>query len=274
MDRRSFVAMMGSTALAGKAGIPLPRRRLQPVGLQLYTVRELMKVDFEGTLEKVAQVGYREVEFAGYYGRSPEDVRSILLKNRLSAPAAHIPVETLSGDWELALEQAAAIGHEYLVVPSIPKALRQTLDDWGRLVEQFNRAAVVAQARGIRFAYHNHDYEFEPIDNVIPYDFLLGGTDPALVLFEMDLFWIRKAGHDPFAYFSRYPGRFPMVHVKDMDEFGTMVDVGKGRIDWKAIIARRGEAGIRHWFVEHDEPKDPIASITASYEFFSQEPER
>lgn len=273
MERRSFVAALGGAAIAGRTGFRPWPRRLQPVGLQLYTVRSLMKDDFEGTLAKVAQAGYREVEFAGYFGRSPEEVRRVLLRNRLSAPAAHIPLETLSGDWELALEQAKAIGHQYLVVPSIPREMRQSLTDWGRLTEQFNRAAVVANAKGIGFAYHNHDFEFEPIEGKVPYDLLLQGTDPALVLFEMDLFWIRKAGHDPLTYFARFPGRFPMVHVKDMDEVGQMVDVGAGKINWRSIISQRNQAGIRHWFVEHDDPKDPIASITASYDFFSKEPE-
>ena len=147
---------------------------------------------------------------------------------------------------------------------------RRTADGYKRVAELFNRAGAEARKAGLRFAYHNHDFEFAAVDDRIPYDVLLAETDPAAVEFEMDLYWVTHGGGDPLAYFARHPGRFPLVHVKDMDAARGMVDVGKGVIGWKQIFARRDQAGIRHYFVEHDQPPDPFASIRASYEYLKR----
>ena len=271
MRRRTVLA----AAMAGAIPLVLPRsilgmkRRLQPVGLQLYTVRSLMEKDFEGTLAAVASVGYREVEFAGYFGRKPEQVRASLVKAGLAGTSAHVPLASLGADWPATLDAAATIGHQYLVVPSVPETMRQTLHDWKELGEQFNKAADVARKHDIQFAYHNHDYEFTPIGGKLPYDVLLEHTDDALVRLELDIYWITKGGQNPLAYFKKWPGRFPLVHAKDMAADGAMVDVGAGKIDWKAIYAARTEAGIRHWFVEHDQPADPMGSLAASYKYMN-----
>ncbi len=159
------------------------------------------------------------------------------------------------------------MGHQYLMVPSVPEAKRKTLDDWKALAEQFNNAGDVAAKHQIQFGYHNHDYEFVPIAGKLPYDVLLENTDDALVRMEMDIYWITKGGQNPLAYFKKWPGRFPLVHVKDMAANGAMVDVGAGKIDWKAIYAARDDAGIKHWFVEHDQPADPLGSLMASYKY-------
>lgn len=269
MQRRTVLAaaMAGAVPLAMQVRGPWPRSRLQPVGLQLYTVRGLMTQDFDGTLAAVAKAGYREVEFAGYFGRTPAEVKAALGSAGLAAPSAHVPIQSLGADWSATLDVAAEIGHQYLVVPSVPSKMRPTLADWQRIAEQFNRASDAAQARGIQFAYHNHDYEFVPIGGKLPYDVLLLATDPGLVQMELDLYWIRKGGQNPFTYFVRWPGRFPLVHVKDMAKDGAMVDVGAGVIDWKAIYAAREQAGIKHWFVEHDEPADPLGSLQVSYRY-------
>jgi sugar phosphate isomerase/epimerase len=141
-----------------------------------------------------------------------------------------------------------------------------------------NQAGTACQAAGLQFAYHNHDFEFVPIDGRVPYDILLENTDARLVKLELDLFWITFAGGDPLAQFARSPGRFPLVHVKDMTPKPTldaspervMVDVGKGSIDWKRIFAQSRAGGIQHYFVEHDQPSDPLASARASYDFLHQ----
>ena len=152
----------------------------------------------------------------------------------------------------------------------IDAARRKTLDDYKRVGEAFTRVGAQARAAGLRFAYHNHAFEFAPLEGRVPYDVLLESTDPAMVEFELDLYWITDGGGDPLAYFRRWPGRFPLVHIKDKAADGKMVDVGAGGIDWKAILHQRKEAGIRHAFVEHDDPPDPFASVGASYAYLKQ----
>jgi sugar phosphate isomerase/epimerase len=269
MRRRTVVAAaaVGALRMALPRGVEAGMRRLQPVGVQLYTVRDLMKADFEGTLAAVAKLGYKEVEFAGYFGRTPDQVKAALKAAGLSAPSAHVPLPAGNSEWSGTIETAADIGLKYLVIPSVPKENRTTLADWQQLAKRFNELGEAARRHGIRFAYHNHEYEFVMTGNRLPYDVLLEETKRDLVEFEMDIFWIRRGGQDPLAYFRKWKGRFPMVHVKDMTLEGKMVDVGAGTIDWKSIYAARKEAGIKHWFVEHDEPADPMGSLAASYEY-------
>jgi sugar phosphate isomerase/epimerase len=242
-------------------------RRLDRIGLQLYTVRAAMQESVERTLERVAAIGYKEVEFAGYFDRSPQQIRTALDQNGLSAPAAHLPLESFENDWETTVAAAATVGHHYLILPSLPTTDRTGLDAYRSFAERFNRFGERAKTAGLAFGYHNHDFEFAPQDGRIPYDILLEQTDPALVTFEMDLFWITKAGGDPSAYFHTHPGRFHLVHVKDMSGDGSMVDVGAGTIDFAALFALSDEAGIRHYIVEHDDPSAPLESIAASYRY-------
>jgi sugar phosphate isomerase/epimerase len=258
-DQDAVVRATDATAAAGPA-TALP-------GLQLYTVRSEMERDFDGTLARVAEIGYREVEFAGYFERLPAQVRGALQTTGLSAPAAHIGLEAFESELDRTLDSAAEIGHSLVIVAWVGDD-RRTADGYRRTADQFNTFGEAARARGLQFGYHNHDFEFAPLADTNGYDILLENTDPENVGYELDLFWITKAGHDPFAYFARWPGRFPAVHVKDMDGSPEqrMVDVGDGTIDFAAIFARSDEAGIRHYFVEHDQPADPMASIQRSYE--------
>ena len=271
-DRRSFLQTFGGIVI----GACMPNalrtthdaRRLDKVGLQLYTVRDQMKADFEGTLAHVAEIGYKEVEFAGYFNHSSADVRAILDRHGLSAPSTH--VGDISPDaWKASLDAAHAIGHEYIVVPWIPQEKRMTLDGWKQVAAEFNRAAQAAHDAGVQFAYHNHDFEFPKMEGQVPYDILLQTTDPKLVQLEIDLYWITKAGQDPLTYFARWPGRVPLVHVKDSAGAPEhkMVDVGQGKIDWKRIFAKQDQAGIKHFFVEHDQPPQPFQDIAASYRY-------
>jgi sugar phosphate isomerase/epimerase len=271
-SRRHF--LQTSSAALAAAALPRwpfgsPREDIDRVGLQLYTVRNEMQRDMDATLTRVAQIGYMEVEFAGYFNRAPAQVKSLLDRLDLSAPSAHMPYESLDNGWAKVLDDANAIGHRYVVIAWTPVEVRKTIDDWKRIAEKFNRAAEASEKQDLRFAYHNHNFEFVPIEGQIPYDVLTAATDPDDVKLEMDLYWITSAGGDPFKYFARYPDRFPMVHVKDWKKGGhpEMVDVGAGDIDFKKIFAQHGRAGIKHYFVEHDEPADPFASITASYRY-------
>jgi sugar phosphate isomerase/epimerase len=280
--RREFVG----TLAAGVGAVVLPSpllacpppaaaTRLARIGIQLYTVREVFKNDFNGTLDRIGAIGYNEVEFAGYFDHTPEQVRAALAHAGLTAPATHVGPDNLGKSWDALVNTAKAVGHEYVIVAWVPEEMRKTLDDWKRIAEQMNQAGTACRAAGLQFAYHNHNFEFAPIDGRVPYDLLLESTDPGLVKLEMDLFWATFAGADPLAYFARFPGRFPLVHVKDMMPKPTpdatpdkvMVDVGKGSIDWKRIFAKSSVGGIQHYFVEHDQPADPLASAKASYDY-------
>jgi len=269
MNRRDWLRL-AATAIPGFAFARTPLAepdRLGRIGLQLYTVRDALARAFEGTLARVAAIGYRQVEFAGYFNRSPRQVRAAVAAVGLEAPSAHIGMPDVRERWQETLAAAHVVGHRYLVVASLDHD--KTLDDYKAAAEALNRAGEVARAAGIQLAYHNHDAEFAPLEGQVPYDVLLARTDPRLVHFEMDLYWITHGGGDPLAYFKRYPGRFPMIHAKDMDRQGHMVDVGRGGIDWVTIFRRRRAAGIRYVFVEHDNPPAPFESIRASYQYLS-----
>jgi sugar phosphate isomerase/epimerase len=272
MDRRTFLGTItAATLLSNRLGwTAAGERKLDKIGVQLYSVRDEMKHDFEGTLAKVAEIGYREVEFAGFFDHAPQEVRAILDRHGLAAPSSHVDYKLLSIDWPKTLEAAHAVGQAFIVCPWIDEQLRRQPDGWKQAAETFNRAGEASKKAGIQFAYHNHDFEFKAEEGKLPYDILLAETDPKLVKMEMDLFWITKGGQDPLAYFNRYPGRFPLVHVKDMKKDGEMTEVGSGAIDFKRIFAQSDKAGIQHYFVEHDEPKSPLDSIRISFEYLQR----
>ena len=277
-SRREFLATLGVTAL-GIAGVNVAgacasvptRRKLGNIGLQLYTVRDLMEKDLPGTLAKVAFIGYKEVEFAGYFGRTPAQISDLLQQNQLTSPSSHIGIDLFEKDAAAAISAAKAIGNRWATVPWLPEERRKTLDDWKKLAGQLNTFGAAAMTQGLRLAYHNHDFEIRPVEGVRPLDLLLMNTDPNLVDFEMDLYWVKFGGGDPLEFFNRYPGRFPMVHVKDSagPPENRMVDVGSGKINFPEIFAQSGKAGIKHYFVEHDQPANPIATITNSYRYLA-----
>ncbi len=275
MDRRRFLSIAAAaTPLAApqwwlRRSPDLFSDRIDKVGLQLYTVRGMMEQSVEKTLYEVAQVGYKEVEFAGYFGRPARAVRQLLDRNGLKAPSTHMGTEKLRSGWYRTLNDAAEMGHKWVVVPSLDEADRNSLDALKRTAELLNRSAQDAKTFKIRMAYHNHDVEFTEVEGRRIFDVLLEETDPKLVDFEMDLYWITKGGGDPLAYFAKWPGRFPLVHVKDAGPAPgyAMTEVGKGTIDWKKIFAQHEEAGIKHYYVEHDNPADPLASISTSFRY-------
>src|ERR1041385_7110540 len=270
--RREFLERVGGIAAAvGLGGLPrLARAKLGPIGIQLYTVRRELAKDVEGTLAKLAAIGDREGGVAGYPEGTAKSLRAILDRLHLRAPSGHVGTQALRTDWARTLEQAAAVGQRYVVVAFIPQEERRTADDWKRIAAAFNRAGEAAKAAGLQFCYHNHDFEFVPLDGALPYDLLLAGTDPRLVRLELDLYWITKGGRDPLDYFAKWPGRFPLVHVKDMDATPNrfFTDVGKGTIDFRRIFRRARQAGIEHYFYEQDEtPGSPFDSAKVSYEY-------
>lgn len=280
MNRRSFLhrGFCGAivslcSARFGLRGSSSARRKLSKVGLQLYTVRKQLEKNFASTLEEVAALGFLEVEFAGYFKHTPQEVKSILDRYQLSAPSAHISTDVLRGNLQEAIEAAQVIGHQYLVCGYVPAEERRSLDDYKKFVDLLNGAGERLKKVGIQLGYHNHDFEFAPIvggEGKLPYDLILAGTDPQMVKMEMDLYWITKAGQNPLKYFSSYPGRFPLVHVKDMDNTPRhfFTEVGQGTIDFKKIFAAAQKAGVKHYFVEQDEtPVSPFSSIDLSINY-------
>ncbi len=265
LSRRKFLS--SSALLAAASYLPLTAlaqgRRVENVGLQLYTLRNEMARDFEGTLARVAEIGYKEMEFAGYFGRSPAQVRQILDRNGMTSPAAHIQLQALRDDLEGEIERAAILGQKYIVVPILP-ANQRSIADYQRAADYINLAGEACKAVGIKMGYHNHDFEFVQTDGRIPYDVLLEETESDLVDMELDLYWIRNAGIDPVSYFEQHPGRFSMLHVKDMDQFGRMADVGRGEINFAEIFSHADTAGFKHFFVEHDRPGNGLASVAVS----------
>jgi len=300
MNRRTFIGTSVAATLAAAAkpawaadtahlaGRSPVAHAIDRVGLQLYTVRDAMKTDFAGTIAKVAATGYKEVEFAGYFDHSPKDVRAILDKNSLASPSCHVGYDVVEKKWPETLEAAKIVGHSYIICPWIDEKQRVEPGGWKRAADLFNKAGEASKKAGIQFGYHNHSFEFDPAESLggkLPYDFLLAETDPKLVAMEMDLCWISVAGKDPLAYFEKYPGRFPLVHVKDWVKDassptayqgamgqsvkfgGRMADVGQGSIDWKNLFAHSEKAGIQHYFVENDYPKSAFDDIKVSYDY-------
>ncbi len=281
-------AAAGQDAPAHYQGFIYAAHKIERIGLQLYTVRDFMKTDFAGTIAKVAATGYKEVEFASYFDHSPKEIRALLDQNGLSSPSCHVGYDIVEKKWPEAIEAAKVIGHRYIICPWIDEKQRAERGGWKRAAELFNKAGEASKKAGIQFGYHNHSFEFEPADSLggkLPYDFLLAETDPKLVTMEMDLCWISVAGKDPLAYFDKFPGRFPLVHVKDwvkdastssgyqgamgqtVKYGGHMANVGQGSVDWKRIFAQSRKAGIKHYFVENDEPKSAFEDIKISYTY-------
>ncbi len=288
MNRRNFLqtatAGAAATLFATKFGWAASEHKIDKIGVQLYTVRDLMKDDFEGTIAKVAQIGYKEVEFAGYFGRTGQQVRAVLDKNGLTAPSTHVQYDELDDKFPSVIETSKQIGLQYVICPWIPEDLRKSPDIWKQAAEKFNKCGEQCNKAGLKFGYHNHWFEFLPVNGKLPYDELLKMCDSKLVVMEMDLCWITAAGGDPVKYFNQCPGRFPLVHVKDIkklpkvseaggqnfgDSLKELTSVGNGIIDWKRIFSYSEKAGIKHYIVEHDKPESPIENIKVSYQYLS-----
>jgi len=291
MNRRTFIeTMTGATAatlLSRNLAWAAAEHRIKNVGLQVYTVREAMKQDMDGTLAKVAAIGYREVE-GPLLKLSPQETKAALARHGLVCPSTHRDYDQMGDQWPKALEGCNIIGAKYVVISWIEDSVRNQPDGFKRAAADFNRAGEMSKKAGIQFAFHNHWIDFTPTPSgKLGYDILVEESDPGLVKMELDICWSTVGGIDPVQYFARYPGRFPLVHVKDLKKIPNptvaqgskidgdavvplMTEVGSGVIDWKRIFAHSGQGGIKHYFVEHDEPKDPIESARMSYEYLAK----
>jgi len=258
--------------------------RIPNPGLQLYTVRDEMQRDFRGTLQRIAAMGYREVEFAGYFDQPAATIRALLTDLHLVAPSAHVGDSLFGPEAQRVIDDALVVGHRYLVCAWVDQAHWRDLPGWQRRAEAFNRAGELCRRAGLQFCYHNHHFEFATLQGQRPYDLLLANCDAALVKMELDLCWAAAARQDALALLRAHPGRFPMVHLKQlkalpklangdvlslkMDEAAAqMTEVGPGVVDFARLLADPASQGIRHFFVEHDQPTQPMASIAASLRY-------
>ena len=285
--RRSFVktsAMLSAGILTSPRLFAFDKKH---IGLQLYTVRDHMQADPIATLAKVAQIGYNSVEGATYtgteqfYGMAASAFAKLLKQNGLIMPSSHYRLGeelingstqrgTLLNDWARAVDDATTVGLKYMVCSYLADTERGTLDHYKKLADDFNTAGEICKKAGIQFCYHNHDFEFIQEDGKYPYEILLANTDKDLVKMEMDIYWVTKAKHDPIALINENQGRFPLWHLKDMDNTANQMftEVGSGIIDFKEIFKHTRKAGLKYFFVEQDKcPGEPYESITKSLKY-------
>ena len=277
ITRRHFL-QTAAAATAGSAlfthSAPTFAKKVKTVGIQLYTVRNELQKDFVGTLKAVAAAGYKEFEFFGnYYGKDPKEVKTLLAGMGVTAPAGHFALASLKQDINKVIDTAKAVGHNIVICPFLMPNERKSLDDYKDLCAVLNRSAEACKAAGLTFGYHNHDFEFKELGGQLPYDLMLKECDKNLVKMELDLGWITHAGKDPLAYFAKYPGRFITFHVKDMDASQKQItmELGRGKVDFKRILAQSKQAGVKHYFVEQDNSTiGPLESIKVSMEYLKK----
>ncbi|MFA9391355.1 MAG: sugar phosphate isomerase/epimerase family protein [Prolixibacteraceae bacterium] len=239
------------------------------VGLQLYTVRDAMAADLSGTLQKLSDLGYKNLEMANYsnglfYGYAPLEFKKMVNDLGMDLISSHAGVESTGITIENAQKMAdahAEVGVKYCVQPWVNEQDRN-IETYKRMIADWNKVGEIMQGVGIQFGYHNHNFEFATIDGIVPYyDLYMTELDPKLVTMELDLFWATKAGQDPVEMFEKYPGRFKLLHLKDMTLDNApyydvikddITSVGSGLIDFKRILAAKKTAGVEYTFVEDD----------------------
>lgn len=279
-NRRTFIqqtALIGAAILANPADL-LSKPR-QKVGLQLYTLRNLISKDVRGVIAKVAGIGFKEVETygfspaGGFWGMKPKEFKSLMKSHGIKSPSGHYNFEPYLGTNDMDslkanIEAARELDQKYLTVPYLSEPLRKNLDSYKSLAEKLNKAAILAREADLQLVYHNHDFEFINFNGTTGFDILLRETNPQDLKFELDIYWAVKAGKDPIALFEQNPGRYVMWHVKDMDKMDkSYTEVGSGSINYNQIFAKYKLAGMKHYFVEQDVIKiDPYDSITRSFQ--------
>lgn len=257
-SRREFLQTLGVAAGLTPLLVSSVLSGRRALGLQLYTVRDAAKADLAGTLSALAAIGYREVEFAGLYGHPAAAVRDMLDRAGLRAPAGHVSLEDFEQRFEQVTADAKTLGHRYVIVPWLDQKWR-TADGYAAVAAAFNRLGKSLDDQELRLGYHNHQFDFavEP-GGITGFDRLVQYTDKHLVTFELDLFWARDGGADSMGLFQRYQDRFRLVHIKDRAADGSQTTVGQGTMDWPTLLATAKHAGVRHWFIEQDDAKDPM----------------
>jgi sugar phosphate isomerase/epimerase len=267
-------AAAGRSAAAGSAaGMGIPTKRVKDIGIQLYTVRTEMLADPVATLKRLAKIGFKELESArsdkgNYYGLSPKEIKKITEDLGMKLRSGHIHVDN---DFHKSIDEAAETGQEYLISAVLPSP-GQTVENYQRSAEAFSKYGEECKKANLSFGYHNHNSEFEMVDGKILYDILVERSDPKLVKMEMDLGWVVAAGHDPLQYFEKYPGRFELWHLKDVDMTKkASTEFGKGSLDIKKILQHGKQSGMKHFFLEQEEyAHDAFESVEIDYNYLDK----
>ena len=287
--RRNFIKHTGLLA-AGAALLPsfaCSMSAAKPVvGLQLYSLRDIIGKDITSIIEKVAAIGYKEVETYGYskkdgfWGLDAKAFASLLKQNGLKSPSGHFDMDGFmegkgSDNLKSYIEAANVLGNKYVTVPYLQESTRITADDYKKVASKLNEAASLCKSSGLRLAYHNHDFEFTKFGNTTGYEIMLNETDKNLVDFEMDLYWVVRSRVDPLLLFKAHPKRFTMWHIKDMDKKNNALntEIGQGAVNFKSIFTEAKLAGVKHYFVEHEfnYKPDELGSIKTSFEYVNNE---
>jgi sugar phosphate isomerase/epimerase len=317
-NRRNFIKT-SATAFAGTIvtssslmNLIKSNGGIKNVGLQVWSIAKNFERDFAGTLEMVSKIGYKEVELygpyqfstdkdktgwtsvarqvgfsqSGYFNHTAKQFKEILDSKGLTTPAMHVGLDTLRNKLNETAEAAHVLGQQYAGIASIPEDERRTLDDYKRLADEFNVIGEKAKALGIRFYYHNHGYGLKEVEGKIPFEIILKGTDPSLVYLEMDIFWTTAGGADPIKYLDENPGRYKLMHVKDMTKrvlfpgdgsnpqqwmelFPYITDAGEGVLDLKTIISHAQKSGVEHFIIENDVITNPKESLEKGYNYLN-----
>ena len=316
MKRRTFLE--NTTAISGGSLLPLNlinnlTESMTNIGIQLFSLPKLLEADFRSGIQMLSQMGYNELEFygpfpfsadsvkeswaaitpslgfsgSGYFGHTPKEVKHILNEHKMSAVATHCDLETLQTKMGLVGKAAETMGFKYAGIPAIPEEMRQDLDGYKKMAEAFNKIGKNAKKEGLKFSYHNHGYGLQEMEGQIPLNLLLDLTDPELVFFEMDIFWMTAGGADPVTYLDTYPDRYHLLHLKDMKEevrfdgdggtpdqwiklFPYMTTAGDGVLDIKSIIESAEKAAVKHYFVEQDMVEGPEIALQRSIDYLKE----
>jgi sugar phosphate isomerase/epimerase len=277
MDRRKFI-QTSSIAAAGLLTLPsflTEAKKKSGIGLQLYTLRDVIMTDVKGVLTSVAAMGYTEAETYGYkdgklFGMPVAEFGSFMKSIGMKTVSGHYGIDMTTNGWDKSCEDAKALGQSYVVVPWMDKQYYSSLDVLKKTCDTLNKAGEVAKKYGLQMGYHNHAFEFEKVEGKIVFDTMLDQLDPKLVTWEMDIYWVVRAGYDPAKYFEKYPGRFQLWHVKDMDKSNAdrNADVGTGTIDFKNLFTKAKQSGLKKFFIEQETyPTTPMEGTKNSINY-------
>jgi len=275
--RRDFLESSSALALGAfllPSGLsPDVSKKVKNVGLQLYTFRKELTADATGTLKQIAELGIKQIESASsnkghYYGLSAKEMKKICDGLGMTLRSGHIH---LDNKWQETIAEGAESGQEYMICASM-STNGQTVDNYKKVADTFNKAGEDCKKMNLKFGHHNHAYEFESADGKVLYDVLLENTDPELVHMELDLGWVVAAGKDPYDYFTRFPGRFPLWHLKDMDlQKKQSTEFGKGGLDVVGMLKHGKQAGLKYFFVEQEEyASTPLESMRFNMEYLKK----
>lgn len=265
---RSLAALAALPMFTGNEATAIRRRTLDRIGLALFTVTRLTSRDYEGTLHQVAEIGYRDVDMYIYDARrEPAETRAMLDRAGLTCPSARVATPALYRGWDRFLDAASTLGARWITLANVSYEERLQLRDWQELAEVLNTAGDAARRQGLTLCYHNHAFELEPMDGQVPLDLLLASTDAALVRLQMDVYWMTRGGRNPAAEIRRLGSRVATLHLKDMGASPerAITTVGRGTIDFRAVLAAAADAKVSDYFVEEDAPANPLAAIRSSY---------